>query len=231
MAILNDSSKFSRYDLYFLITLLSLIPIMLSLIYLYRKLTAHGINQGNTSNQINRAQVNTLNHPVITTKLPDKLPEDLFATQTLKNFLQMSNHHLNAAITANQQNEQFNFSHQFDCVKIKIESLHKDEFKVDLKIVNNIKAKELKSPTQKTAAAYLNNFTNNSVKKGAKALFIGPNQCGKTHLTRQFAESIQGVSVIININANDFKYSSSQLSLLLNTLFNAIKNNDSISIL
>lgn len=76
---------------------------------------------------------------------------------------------------------------------------------VTLEAYNNKKSGVIRFAPQSTAVEYLNRFTDSDdYAFGAKALLIGPNQCGKSHLADKYCRSIKGVTFVVKIDANDF---------------------------
>ena len=58
------------------------------------------------------------------------------------------------------------------------------------------------------ATNYLNNCISNGT--SAKALLIGPNQCGKTNLCYEFSKSLKGLTTSFSVTANDFNDSQKE---------------------
>ncbi len=201
----------TRYDFYFILTSILLIATLITLIILYRRKQSNFIAQSGQRNK---------------TFIHEQLPTYAItnANQTKETFLGVTTSELQKAINANTNNKDFQYKQEFKHLKGFGDWSHAQEQTniVNISIMNNTKAKPLtKSILEPKASDYLN--SENATKNGARALLIGQNQCGKTHLATQFSHSLEGISVVVNVDANNFSGQSDNLYDIIENLYESIQ--------
>ena len=168
-------APFSRYDLYCILSLLSLAIITISLGFAGLIMSKKYFSQDN------------------------------FFEKSLKhnNFFKICKKSFTDGLKANKKNKDYNSHHNFDQLVFAPDDVSK--IKISISVINNTKKKDLKECHNATGVSeYLNNHIHSTSFNGAKCLLIGPNQVGKSYTAEEFSQSIEGLTFVIKIDANEF---------------------------
>ena len=152
--------------------------------------------------------------------------KDNFFEKSLKNnnFFEICKESFTRGLKANKKNKDYNSHHNFDQLVFG----HDDAstIKISISVINNTKKKDLKECHNATGVSeYLNNHIHSTSFNGAKCLLIGPNQVGKSYTAEEFSQSIEGLTFVIKIDANDFcgENKTNHMANILNSLQKMIK--------